>query len=75
MIPLRDPESGEEFYADLSSYRFRKWFSESQAQLEQDRQEAFKSSAVETLSVSTAEDYGEALVRFFRTRGRRRASR
>jgi uncharacterized protein (DUF58 family) len=67
-----DPESGEETWVDTSSEAFKKWMQEYRAELETDTQTAFKGGRVEMLKVLTREDYGEAVVRFFRARSRRR---
>jgi uncharacterized protein (DUF58 family) len=67
-----DPETGEERFVDTSSYAFKKWFKDYCSQFETEVQSQFKKSQVETLNVLTREDYAEAVVRFFRARGRHR---
>ena len=67
-----DPETGQDAWVDTSSYAFKKWLKESRAEHETDTQTAFKGGRVEQLRVLTKEDYGEAVVRFFRTRSRRK---
>lgn len=67
-----DPETGEERIVDTSSYGFKKWFKEYQDALDTSMKSAFKGSGVEVLKLLTQEDYGEAVVKFFRARARRR---
>jgi uncharacterized protein (DUF58 family) len=71
-ILLFNPETGQEQWVDTSSSTFKRWFSTYQKQFESKTKSAFKSSRVETLTVLTKEDYGEAVVRFFRARSRKR---
>jgi uncharacterized protein (DUF58 family) len=71
-ILLFNPETEEEQLVDTSSHAFKKWFTSYQKQFESKTKAAFKSSRVETLKVLTKEDYGEAVVRFFRARSRKR---
>lgn len=71
-ILFHDPESGEERYVDTGSYTFKKWVDEYKAKREAAMQAAFKGGRVEHLRISTQEDYGDAVVRFFRVRSRRR---
>jgi uncharacterized protein (DUF58 family) len=67
-----DPESGQERLVNTSSYSFQKWFKEYQIELEKGQQAVFKGGQIEILNVLTKDDYGEAVVRFFRARARRR---
>ena len=67
-----DPETQVERFVDTSSYSFRKWFDEFRTALKTDTESALKGSQVETLKIVTKEDYGEAVVRFFRARSRRK---
>jgi uncharacterized protein (DUF58 family) len=69
---LTDPETGEEAWVDTSSYAFKKWLKDYRTELETDTATALKGGRVELLRVLTQEDYGEAVVRFFRTRTRRK---
>jgi uncharacterized protein (DUF58 family) len=71
-ILLFDPETGQESLVDTSSYSFKKWFSEYRRYFEEKTKAALKSGRIETLKVLTKEDYGEAVVRFFRARSRKR---
>jgi uncharacterized protein (DUF58 family) len=67
-----DPETGEEGLVDTSSYAFKQWFQESRKKFESDLSSMLKGSRIEFLKISTREDYGQAVVRFFRARARRR---
>ncbi len=71
-ILLLDPETGAERLVNTSSYSFQKWFKEYQKKLEQDQHSAFSGGRIEVLNILTKDDYGEAVVRFFRARSRRR---
>ncbi len=71
-LVFADPESGEESWVDTSSYSFRKWFKEYLVSFETDTQTAFKGGRVEVLNILTDQDYGEAVVRFFQARSRRK---
>jgi uncharacterized protein (DUF58 family) len=71
-LVLTDPETGAETWVDTASYTFKKWLKEYRAELETDTQTAFKGGRVEMLRVLTREDYGDAVVRFFRARSRRK---
>jgi uncharacterized protein (DUF58 family) len=66
-----DPETGRESWVDTSSYAFRKWLKEFRSKSESELTATLKSAQVERLRVLTQEDYGEAVVRFFRARSRR----
>ncbi|MEK6705101.1 MAG: DUF58 domain-containing protein [Bdellovibrionota bacterium] len=70
-ILLMDPETGEERFIDTSSYRFKKWIQERRAAHEGRLKNAFSDSRVELLKIGTKEDYGEAVVRFFKKRSKR----
>jgi uncharacterized protein (DUF58 family) len=69
---LVDPETGEERLVDTSSYAFKKWFEEYRAAHHTDTMTALKGGRVELLKVLTKDDYGDAVVRFFRARSRKR---
>jgi uncharacterized protein (DUF58 family) len=71
-ILLFDPETDSEVLVDTSSYLFKKWFHEFQTKVETTTKAAFKSNRIETLRILTQEDYGEAVVRFFRARSKRK---
>jgi len=67
-----DPESGTEQVVDTGSFAFKKWLKENQLALQTDLGTALKAGRIEHLKILTKEDYGEAVVRFFRARARRR---
>lgn len=69
---LADPETGEERLVDTGSYAFRKWVEEFLKSDQARARQSLQGGRVESLQVSTQEDYGEALVRFFNARSRRR---
>jgi hypothetical protein len=71
-ILFQDPETGEEHLVDTASYAFKKWLNDFRTIYETDTQTAFKGGRVELLKVLTKEDYGNAVVRFFKARTRRR---
>lgn len=71
-ILLVDPESGQERFVDTSSYAFKKWHKEYLAKQEAKTQNALKGGKVDLLKIRSQEDYGEAVVKFFRKRSRRR---
>lgn len=72
---LEDPETGKTAPVDTGSYAFRKWLSEVRQETETGTLAAFKSRGIESIRVTTREDYGEALVRFLKARGRSRSRR
>lgn len=67
-----DPESGERQMVDTNSFAFKKWLKEHRLATETDLGTALKTGRIEHLKIITKEDYGEAVVRFFRARSRRR---
>jgi uncharacterized protein (DUF58 family) len=71
-VLLMDPESGEERLVDTGSYAFKKWLEEQKTAHETDTETALKGGRVECLRVLTKDDYGDAVVRFFRKRAKRR---
>lgn len=67
-VLLYNPETGEEQMVDTSSYGFKKWLKEYRQGWDTDLRTALKGGRIDTLRISTKEDYGEAVVRFFRAR-------
>lgn len=67
-----DPETHEERLVDTSSYAFKKWLKEYQMESNQAFQSSLKNSRIEKLKILTKENYGEAVVRFFRARAKKR---
>lgn len=70
-ILLQDPETGEESLVDTSSYAFKKWFENYRKEFDSNIRSALKGKG-EFLRINTQEDYGEAVVRFFHARSRRK---
>jgi len=76
MIQLVNPEAPassplEDTIVDTSSYLFKNWFKDLLTKHNTELQSALRGSRAEHLKISTEDDYGEAVVRFFRTRSRR----
>lgn len=67
-----NPETGEEQVVNTGSYVFQHWLKQARSKVEGDAQAAFKSGQIECLRVLSQDDYPEAVVRFFRMRGKRR---
>lgn len=67
-----NPETGEEAWVNTSSYRFRTWFEDLIKKTDEEHQEIFRKNQVERLRIFTKDDYAEAVVRFFRARGRKK---
>ncbi len=67
-----DPETGVEQMVDTGSFAFKKWLKETQLTQQTDFSTAIKRGKIEHLKLATKEDYGEAVVRFFRARSRKR---
>lgn len=70
---LLNPETQEETTIDTRSYAFKKWIELEKKENEQRYQKTFLRSRIEELAVQSKEDYGEAVVRFFRARHQRRS--
>jgi uncharacterized protein (DUF58 family) len=71
-VLFRDPETGEERLVNTSSYAFKKWLKEFRTAHEAELHSALRGNRIEQLRILTKEDHGEAVVRFFRARSRRR---
>ena len=70
---LVDPETGVERFVDTASYAFKKWHKEHRTAFETDTTTALKGGKLEVLKVTTEQNYADAVVKFFRARGRRNA--
>jgi uncharacterized protein (DUF58 family) len=70
LIELRDPESGEEMLVDTGSRSFREHYSRTMEARRLAMRAMFRSTGIDEIPVSTASDYVEPLVRFFRKRER-----
>ena len=68
LMKVRDPESGGETWIDTSSKRvrsdYRNWWQERQNQMET----IFRQSSVDSVSISTRDDYVKALLSLFQKR-------
>jgi hypothetical protein len=71
-ILLEDPETEQEHWIDTGSYAFREWFKTFTSEKEATLQAAFKGNRIESIRIFTHENYGDAVVKFFRARSRRR---
>lgn len=67
-----DPEKEEEVYVDTGSFAFRSWMKEREKTFEDQTLSCFTKGQVEVLRINTREDYGDAIVRFFQKRKKRR---
>lgn len=68
LMKIRDPESGKETWIDTSSKRvrndYRNWWQKRQEQMET----IFRQSSVDSVSISTNDDYVKSLLSLFQTR-------
>lgn len=71
-VRLADPETGEEIVVNTQSPRVRDHYARLRAAWQAEVDQAFKSLAVDKISVRTDTDYQPALHAFFRKRGKRR---
>lgn len=67
-----DPETDTESVIDLSSAVFQKWMQSQKHSEESQFQGALRGGRIDHLDIQTREDYGDAVVRFFRARARRK---
>ena len=70
LIELEDAETGGTLLVDSSSKEFRRRFTREMEQRAAAVSEGFAANGVDEVSVSTAADYVEPLVKFFRKRGK-----
>ncbi len=70
LIELRDPETGKTVLVDSGSKSFRKKFARDSEKRRQVLKSLFRSINVDQIEITTAEDYVEPLVRFFKKRER-----
>lgn len=71
-IEMRDPETGEVFWVDTSSYHFQKNFKQELEKFESDLKARLLQSRVEVLDLWTHEDYFSQVVIHFRNLKRKR---
>jgi uncharacterized protein (DUF58 family) len=72
LIELVDSETGEIILVDTASMQFQREFSDSVTQETEERKFFFKSLGIDLLEINTAISFENALVGFFKTRGKRR---
>jgi uncharacterized protein (DUF58 family) len=72
VVPLQDPETGEQIFVDTHDKGFRKRFAALAARREIDLRAAFVKAGVDVLELATDDDLVEAVVRFAELRKRRR---
>jgi uncharacterized protein (DUF58 family) len=74
LVDVEDPETGERFVVDTSDPRVRGRFARTMQALREERRRLFQRLELEHVELRAGEDYGNALVRFFRARARRMAA-
>jgi uncharacterized protein (DUF58 family) len=72
LVTLQDPETGEELFVDTHDRGFRRRFAEAAARREAELKSHFAGAGVDQLELSTEEPLLDAIVRFARTRRRKR---
>ena len=72
VLPLQDPETGEQIFVDTHDKGFRKRFAALAAQRETELRDAFVKAGVDVLELATHDDLVEAVLRFADLRKRRR---
>ncbi len=71
LLALEDAESGEIVWVDTGQSSWRQEFQNRAAQRDAAKGQLFLNSQVDRVSVTTAEDYADALAHFFKARARR----
>lgn len=72
LLELEDSETGEIILVDTSSAQFQQEFADSVDQAGEERKNFFRSLGIDLLEINTAAAYENALINFFKARGRRR---
>lgn len=72
LIAVRDPESGQEWTADLSDPGVRRRYAEQRAAQRAQRDRVLRAAGVDAIRLTTGEPYSAEILRFFRTREKRR---
>ena len=72
VLPLQDPETGEQIFVDTHDKGFRKRFAALAARRETELRDAFVKAGVDVLELATHDDPAEAVLRFADLRKRRR---
>jgi uncharacterized protein (DUF58 family) len=70
LIELEDAESGETILVDSSNKRFRDYFKNEMGKRYKNTTAVLKSNGIDEIQISTATEYVEPLVRFFKKRER-----
>jgi uncharacterized protein (DUF58 family) len=73
LVELEDPETGETMLVDSSSAEFRAAYARETARFRGTLQSFFRSAGIDEIPITTAHDYVDPLVRFFRRRERHMA--
>lgn len=71
-MSILDPESGKEMVIDSHQFMLQKELKTSHENFETKTKQTLNSARVETLTVSTHEDYAEKLIQFFKRRKQKR---
>jgi hypothetical protein len=74
LVELEDPETGERFTVDTADPRVRGRFTQFMARRREERTTLFKRLSLDAVELKAHEEYGQALLRFFRARARRQAA-
>ncbi len=69
LIKVKDAETGERIWIDTSDKRLRTAYKHKWNERQLELQKIFKQSGVDTVSMSTSDDYVKALMRLFQLRG------
>ncbi len=68
LVKLKDAETGERIWVDTSDIRLRKSYKNAWGQNQLELQKTFTRSGVDSVSMSTADDYVKSLMKLFRMR-------
>ena len=71
LVELEELESGEHYVVDSGDRRFREAFARQAAETRRPRDRMLRTADVDAIGITTDRPYTEALLRFFRMRGRR----
>ncbi len=72
LAPFIDPETDEMFWIDTSSKAYRYAFKQEAFRRATDREAFFKSIRIDRIALPVDQPYDRPLIKFFKTRGRRR---
>lgn len=68
LVKLKDAETGERMWVDTSDIRLRKSYKNAWGQSQLELQKTFTRSGIDSVSMSTADDYVKSLLKLFRMR-------